>query len=227
MRFAIYSAPPPPLWDIGSSWLGYDALAARAVARVPIPGISREYLDSLTRIPGHYGLHATIKAPFRLAENRSEKELRSSIADLASQFRHFYTPPLRLCLIDNFFCLCPEKRSLDLNNLAAQCVQSLDMFRAPFDRNELTRRTTGKLTEDEKRNLFLWGYPYVMDQYRFHITLTGRVRDKSEQDKVRTLMLEYFSMVIGRPMLMDGISLFIEPSPQQAFRLSCHYPFTS
>ncbi|AGF78099.1 Protein of unknown function (DUF1045) [Desulfocapsa sulfexigens DSM 10523] len=228
MRFAIYYAPSAQsrLFKIGHRWLSQNGLAGKGIGHNSLTGISAARLAEIIDSPRHYGLHGTLKAPFRLAKHRDEEELHSCLNSFTRQRKPFVTPPLCLRLLNDFFCLCPERRASEIDNLAAECVQVFDEFRAPLNQIELDRRGTGALTEDEKHNLFTWGYPYVMEQFRFHITLTGRIDDEHERELLQTCLGDFFAPVIGKALTVDGISLFVEPSPGEPFFCSRHYPFS-
>ena len=66
-RIAIYytAAPDNPLASAGSAWLGWDLFKAEFVEQEVVGDLS---LDKLTARPRKYGFHATLKAPFRLAD---------------------------------------------------------------------------------------------------------------------------------------------------------------
>jgi len=228
MRFAIYYAPASSslLWHIGCQWLSHNDLAGKGIIPDSFSCFTAARLAEITESPRHYGLHGTLKAPFRLVSYRSEEDLHSCLNSFTRQRKPFVTPPLCLRLLNDFFCLCPERRASEIDNLAAECVQVFDEFRAPLNQIELDRRGTGALTEDEKHNLFTWGYPYVMEQFRFHITLTGRIDDEHERELLQTCLGDFFAPVIGKSLTVDGISLFVEPSPGEPFFCSRHYPFS-
>lgn len=228
MRFAIYYAPSSSslLWSLGRQWLSHNGPAEKGIIPNSFSCFTAARLAEITDSPRHYGLHGTLKAPFRLAKHRDEEELHSCLNSFVRQHKPFVTPPLCLRLLNDFFCLCPERRSIEIDTLAAECVQVFDEFRAPLNQIELDRRKADALTEDEKHNLFTWGYPYVMEQFRFHITLTDRIDDEHERELLQTCLGDFFAPVLGEPLTVDGISLFVEPSPGEPFFCSRHYPFS-
>jgi len=229
MRFALYFAPDPSslLWKLGCKWLGRDALLRKKIEQDVFTEIQPDRMYEITRIPRRYGLHATLKPPFRLAGSRNEDELNSAISAFASQWQSFSTSPLILCQINDFFCLCPESQPLQLNELAASCVEKFDSFRAPPTRLELARRRAEILTPFQKHNLANWGYPYVMDEYRFHITLTGRITDASEKKILHSLLTDIFAPVLEKPLVIESLCLFVEPAPGRSFFCSKYFPFNN
>src|SRR3954471_4810736 len=88
-RYAIYYAPTPgsALNRFGAGLLGYDAFSGDDVAFPD--GIAQAVPDwhDLTRDPRKYGFHATLKAPFVLAEGKGEAQLIDACATFAGKAR--------------------------------------------------------------------------------------------------------------------------------------------
>ena len=181
-RFAIYLAPEPheALWQFGSAWLGYDAETRACPKHLALPGLSPETIREATAHPRLYGLHITLKAPFRLAEGLSVAELEQAVAQLAQRHAAFGPVPLALEARKAgegqvFLCLAPSERSAPLHALEADAVVALDRFRAPLTTAEIARRKPERLQRKERAYLDAHGYPYVLDAYRPHISLTGPI----------------------------------------------------
>lgn len=228
MRYAIYYTPDPSslLWKLGCRWLGRDSLTQKNIKQDHFPGVNPDRLYELTRIPRRYGLHATLKAPFRLKSKYNKDNLIHALKKFATGLRPFSTPPMVLRRINGFYCLCPENRSTQIDALAANCVTTFDKYRAPLTRLELARRHAAILTESERQNLSDYGYPYVMEQFRFHITLTSRIADASEKKLTHAALSDIFAKIIGKTTLMDSISLCIEPSQGEPFYCVERFKFT-
>src|SRR5690606_29713379 len=103
-----------------------------------------------------------------------------------------------------------------LDRFAGEVVAAFDRFRAPLSDTEIKRRNPDALNPDEFRNLLQWGYPYVFESFRFHMTLTGRVPDH-DLPRVRAAIDEMFGPVLERPAMVDGLALFVEPEPGAPF----------
>ncbi|NJO54321.1 MAG: hypothetical protein HC829_05245, partial [Bacteroidales bacterium] len=76
-RYALYFAPldDRPLWKFGSATIGWDAqLAAERPALPPAQALVPGWAEA-TAEPRRYGFHATLKAPFALAEGTSAEAL--------------------------------------------------------------------------------------------------------------------------------------------------------
>lgn len=167
-RFAVYYMPPKgDLSEFGARWLGWDAQAAMAIAQP-------DDLAALTEAPRKYGFHGTLKPPFRLAQGRGPEDLIAEVAALAARMAPAQADGLTLTRLGRWFALTPTGETSGIARVAAACVTELDGFRAPASEDELARRRKAGLTPAQDAHLVQWGYPYVLDQFRFHLTLTGK-----------------------------------------------------
>lgn len=170
-RFAIYYLPPEcALADFGAGWLGWDCVAGRDSIPPHVPG-----LDDVTMTPRKYGFHGTLKPPFRLAEGTDAAGLRHAVAQMAQVCPAAQSDALTLTALGRFLALTPVGDTSGIARVAATCVEALDVFRAPPDEAELERRRKARLSDRQEALLQRWGYPYVMEEFRFHMTLTGRL----------------------------------------------------
>jgi putative phosphonate metabolism protein len=229
MRYAIYFTPPAssPLWQQGSRWLGRDAHNGQTLPQPRFRGLDPERVATLTRTPARYGFHATIVPPFRLAEKRSEENLFDALTDFVSRQRPVPLAELEISLLDHFFCLRPMRHSQAVQALAAQCIRSFDRCRAPLTPSEMARSKAAILSGQEKKNLEMWGYPYVFEQFRFHFTLTARMAEDREKEVIHSALVECFSPLLKDPLVIDALCLFIEPEPGQPMRCLYRFPFAS
>lgn len=176
-RYALYYVPPADTdWaSFTTAWLGWDVCAGRAVAHPDVADLPLPIAD-ISQTPRRYGLHATLKPPFRLADGATELDLADACAvAFANQRPVRLDTGLALQRLGRFLALRPPKDTPALTDLASHCVRALDDFRAAPSASELARRRHRRLTPGQEANLTRWGYPYVMDAFRFHITLTGRL----------------------------------------------------
>jgi len=170
-RFAIYYLPPEgALADFGAGWLGWDCVAGRDSIPPHVPG-----LDDVTMTPRKYGFHGTLKPPFRLAEGTDAGGLRQAVAQMAQVCPAAQSDALTLTALGRFLALTPVGDTSGIARVAATCVEALDAFRAPPGEAELERRRKARLSDRQEALLQRWGYPYVMEEFRFHMTLTGRL----------------------------------------------------
>lgn len=224
-RWAIYFAPEPesPLACFGAEWLGYDVASGTTLSQPLLAEIDAERLQSITAEPRRYGFHATLKPPFALAEGFTAEKLDAAVATLARQEAAFDAPPLRLSCISGFWALTLSAPCLPLQALADRCVSELDAFRALPSAEELARRRRARLTARQDELLARWGYPYVMDEFRFHMTLTARL-DIAEGAVVARVLEPLVAPLCREPLAIDALSLFHQPSQSAPFRLVRRHP---
>lgn len=217
-RYAIYFAPEAgsPLARFGAAWLGWDAEARAEVPRLAVPGLPAP-IETLTETPRRYGFHGTLKAPFRLAEGRAFAELDAAAAALAGAIAPFDAPPLTP-FVTRFLSLRPAGPCLELDALAARCVEELDEFRAPPSEAELERRRAAGLTEAQDANLVRWGYPYVFDLFRFHLTLTGAFPAPA-LDAAHAALSHTLAPFAAAPTPVREICIFGDPGGGAPFHL--------
>jgi putative phosphonate metabolism protein len=220
-RYAIYWAPPDgsPLAEIGNSWLGRDAAADYPRPRPAIPGFDDATLAAATAEPRRYGLHATLKAPFRLAEGMSAAALAEELAIFAAGRERASVPRLQVARIGQFLALVPEGPASSVDALASACVERFDAYRAPHRPEEYLRRSAAGLSPRQAAHLARWGYPYVMEEYRFHVTLTGRI-ERAMSDRLAPELARVFAPVTSSPFEITEIALFVEPDRGAPFRLA-------
>jgi hypothetical protein len=216
MRFAIYYSPSQMslLHELGASWLGYNAFNG---GQVPQPGDG--LLSGKTEQPSHYGLHATLKAPFQLKPDRTFKDLQAGVANVAQKFSKVVIPKLVLSSDDGFLALVPEQQKDDVTALAKACVCDLDYLRRQPEESELKRRMSNDLTTRQVEYLAQWGYPYVLDQFRFHITLTRRLNG-ADMVAVTELAREHFAEILDQPLTISALTTFMEAGPGVKFRVA-------
>lgn len=175
-------------------------------------------MDALTVQARRYGFHATLKAPFRLTPGRTLDELDQALARFAAHRSIVMVPRLSLTRIGHFFALVPGEPAPDLEALAHDVVSIFDRFRAPATDAEIARREPATLTPRQRELLVEYGYPYVLDEFRFHLTLTDQV-PPSQQDGVEKILRDWFSDSLDQDLPVDSLALFTEPAPGAPFSL--------
>ena len=215
-RFAIYYVPPAgDLATFGAHWLGWDIAAGARAPQPDLPG-----LDDVTMTPRKYGFHGTLKPPFRLAEGTTPDDLAGAVAGMAAAARPATAYGLGLTRLGHFLALTPMGDPSEIACVASTCVAELDRFRAPASEEELARRRKANLTDRQEANLIRWGYPYVMEDFRFHLTLTGRLPpDRMDHwaDVARDRLPD-----LPKPFILDMVSLVGERADGR-FELIQHY----
>ena len=226
-RYAIYYAPEgeDPLWRFGCDCIGYDAETGAELLVPQSPSLSRDDWLARTHEPRRYGFHATLKAPFHLAEGRSEAELIESLGRFARGCKAVYLIDLDVRAIGHFAALTPLEPNLELQALARDCVTHFDGLRAPLGKGDLARRLASPLSGRQKELLQAWGYPYVMEEFRFHMTLTSSLADPELEVIVAELARRYQEQVGRHQHLIQGVALFRQETRESRFRLTHRFPF--
>ncbi|QFT58834.1 hypothetical protein FIU94_08355 [Sulfitobacter sp. THAF37] len=218
-RYAVYFTPQGALADRGAAWLGWDIASGQPVAHPEVPGLD---LADLTETPRKYGFHATIKPPFALAAGTDVAGLSQALARFSGQVAPVVLDGLQVSALGRFLALTPLGDQEALNDMAGEAVMQLDGFRAPAGAEELARRRARPLTPEQDRNLRDWGYPHVLDLFRFHMTLTGRL---DQPDALRPRVAAHFADSLPRPFVLDGLSLVGERRDGM-FETLQHYALT-
>ncbi len=220
MRYALYYAPAQgsALWEFGSRWLGYDAATGETCTAPDIPGWPQDTLQRITTEPRRYGFHATLKAPFRLASDCTEAQLLAACVAFARSHPPLVLGPLAVAPLQDFIALQPVEAPAALGAWAFDCVRALDRLRALPTLAELQHRQRATLSQRQQALLTAWGYPYVDDQFRFHMTLTGAL-PVAEQKRSLALLVQLFAPLAQQSITLDALCLFVEPEPGAPFRL--------
>ena len=218
-RYAIYFAPSEgsELESVCSVILGRNARTGTTLKQPTIPGIEPTRLADLTASPRHYGLHATLKPPFFLAESHDETELLENTAMIASKIRSFDLPGLELTHIGSFLALTLTAPCPELEDLARICVTVLDPLRRPPQPEEFARRRAKGLTSNQERLLSLWGYPYVLEEMRFHLTLTGSIHAPEERERIHAALTPLLAPALHTPVPVRDICVFRQSSLEEPF----------
>lgn len=225
-RHAIYFAPEPgALARFGAGWLGWDAEAgveAERPAMLPAGLAARR--AEITAEPRRYGFHGTLKAPFALAGEATVAALDEALAALAAG-RAGFGLAMRVATIGRFVALVPAGGEEAIAALAAACVTGLDGFRAPPSDAEMARRRAAGLDAAAEALLVRWGYPYVLERFRFHMTLTGPL-EAGEREGVRGALAATMAPLLGEPMAVGSVCRFSEGADGRfrlvrRFRLGC------
>jgi putative phosphonate metabolism protein len=218
-RYATYAAPPPDdaLWSFGSEMIGYDAASARDIIFPEgDPCDAADWL-ALTEDPRRYGFHGTLKAPFELAEEASEADLLEAIMVFADRRPAVTVPELTVAALGSFVALVPAESNGALMALAADCVRIFDPFRAPMSAADRARRLKSPLTERQVGHLDDWGYPYVFEDFRYHMTLTGSL-PAERREPIRAALARRYA-AIAEPFRLDALVVFRQERRDQRFTI--------
>lgn len=220
-RYAIYFVPPPAsdLAGFGASVLGHDVERGDEAGFDPALAAAFADWPALTAEPRRYGFHATLKAPFRLAAGTGEQAL----ADAADVFAGQHSPVAEFDLsvrrVGRFVALVPASANRPLHALGDACVREFDRFRAPLTDAERARRHASALDPALAAHLERWGYPYVFDAFRFHMTLTGPLAPEIAIPVAALLAERFGERVPAQRVAVDTIVLCRQGSAADRFRV--------
>ncbi|NVN85280.1 MAG: DUF1045 domain-containing protein [Rhodopseudomonas sp.] len=219
-RYAIYYAPTRhhALYRFGAELLGYDAFSGdglpfpdAVMARVP------DWRD-ISQEPRAYGFHATLKPPFALAADATEPELLAACERFATIPRPIPSIAPVVDAIGSFIAVVPATPSAELNRLAQDCVEAFDEFRAPLTPEDRARRNPAALTAAQLAHLDRWGYPYVMEEFRFHMTLTGRL-PAERRGALLALLRDRLAALALAELAIDRVAVFRQDAAATPFRV--------
>lgn len=220
-RYAIYVAPDV---EGAEAWLGRSVHPAAKPPTPAVPdGWTREQVDAITRSAWRYGFHATLKAPFRLDEGRDPAELNDRLTAFAAKHEPVVVPQLTLKRLGGFFALVEGRTVPELHQLADAVVEEFDDLRAPLTEAEIAHRQPQRRDERERELLYTYGYPYVLDRFFFHLTLTDPI-PPPRRDEVEAVLRNHFAPVLGRDLLIGAVALFVEPEPGKPLVCVREYP---
>lgn len=225
MRYAFYISPDEddPLSAAAAGWLGANPFTGETWELEPSGDFSAAELTALTADPRRYGFHGTLKAPFALAPSTTEMQLLNAFAAFTEECTPFEIPEMTLGQLGPFFALVPAVNCSALQDLADETVRRFSPFRAPLSQADIARRKPELLGDAMRRNLFEWGYPYVFESFRFHMTLTGAV-PVERQAAMRVLLEQAFASFIGKPLPVTSLALFNEPARGAPFTVHSLLP---
>lgn len=214
MRYAIFFIPDPDseFARLGMRWLGRDIESGTRFPSPAARNLSAAKHDALVAEPRRYGFHGTLKAPFRLARGWRREDLLASFRRFAREATPVRIPVLSLVRMRRFFALAPAGNDPELEMLGADAEYHFEPLRAPLSPKEEARRSPPGLTERQRALLARYGYPYVLDEFRFHLTLTGPVKE-ADAAAVREALETAFQPVIGRSVTVDRVALAVQTAP--------------
>ena len=223
-RYAIYFVPDPDtaLYRFGSAALGYDCFTGADIPTLDALPVDAGAWRELTREPRRYGFHATLKAPFRLAEGTTEAELIGEFAEFSSRIDITATIEPAVSLLQRFVAIVPVTVHAGLDRLAALCVKHFDCFRAPLTSADRSRRLAAHLTARQITHMERWGYPYVFGDFRFHMTLTGALSADCQEPMLAYLRGGFAGSHGDGLIEIDRLALLRQDNPGAPFVVLAH-----
>ena len=219
-RYAIYFIPAlhSPWWAAGCHWLGRCAATGQLLKQPHIAEANAQQFRHYTADPRRYGWHATLKAPFELRPDKSVALLLRSMQELANELPAFEMPPLQVSTEGGFLALRPVGRTQAIVDTAAACVTRLHDFAQPLNEADLARRRKAPLTPDQDQMLVQWGYPWVLNEFKFHLSLTGPLAGMTEIERQALIHAARTQFETLEPCRFAHIALFVEPQKGADFQ---------
>ena len=209
MRVAVYAAP------------GLRPEDGELAARV------RELADAFlarTVAARRYGYHATLKAPFRLRDGLTlEGDLVPAVAALAADSGPVVVPAVAPASMGGFWALTPHAPAPALHALADAVVTRLEPLRAELSADERARRRPERLAPRRRELLDRYGYPYVLDEFRFHLTLTDELAG-AEHEAAGSELAAAFAPLLPADLPLSALLVFVEPEPGADFAVHSIHP---
>jgi putative phosphonate metabolism protein len=225
-RYAVYYAPDPQgdLWDLACAWLGRDPHRKVDCARPATPALADLDLDALTASPRGYGFHATLKAPFELADGAGERDLLDFAEGFAGR-RAPFEASISPQALGRFLAFRLNDPCEAMDALAEACVRDFDPFRAPLSEADIARRRRAQLSPAQDARMLEWGYPYIFDDFRFHMTLTSGIADDAVRARVLETLTQLFAYVSG-PHRFNSVAIYRQADREAPFEVVERFGFT-
>jgi hypothetical protein len=224
-RYAIYYVPSPAsaLGQLGCAILGYDADSGADMPFADPCGMSESAWREATREPRRYGFHATLKAPFRLRDGVSEDQLLAAARGFAEGRTVIDPVATHVTASSRFVTLVPMGQAPAIDRLAWDVVVALDQWRAPLTEDERARRLAVVLSPRQRAMLEAYGYPYVGEDFQFHMTLAGPLPAAALPDVRRRLAA--LLATIARDVTVDAIAVLRQDRADARFVVIRRYSF--
>jgi hypothetical protein len=218
-RYALYFVPSPQssLYRFGSSVLGYDCYMSAVVGRPAC--LASESWNEMTEEPRRYGFHATLKAPFHLRPSCNEAQLISAVKCFAGLGHAVPVIKPVVQALNGFLAIVPLEHEQSLDNLAASCTTIFDAYRAPMSPRDRARRIALGLNISQIQNLDRWGYPFVLSEFRFHMTLTGKIPTRRVDETLAILQKLFQDSCAASPVSVDRLALVKQEGELAPFRI--------
>lgn len=226
-RYALSYVPEKGslLADFGRTWLGRDIDSQEFFEQPVVNGISVSRLAELTHWRRSDGLHGVLKPPFQINPGSSTNGFLDTAHLFAKFLKPVEIPQLEVNVIGKFIALTPTIASRDLVSLASECVRVFEGFRQPVNANMDRRYRQEKLTVYQNRMLKHWGYPYVMEEFRFFIPLTDRIEDDQERADCTAAITALSKKAIRNPVHIRHLTVLAQDSRRDPMGIVERIPF--
>ena len=213
-RYAIYYIPEQPLFQLGSDWLGWNSLTG---SEIPLSDDQR----GITKRPRKYGFHATIKPPFVLSPDHTQDDLKTEFKSFCQSTSPATGGNLKISRLGRFLAITQDHPASDVTAFAAAAVTHFDKFCAPLSEDAIAKRRQSKLSPQQDMLMLRWGYPYVMQEFKFHMTLTGPLKN-TDIDPIDDRANAVFHDHLSKPLGINALALLGEDTDSGHFHVIEH-----
>lgn len=223
-RVAIFYAPgsQTPLANFGAHWLGWDVEQAKSVPHPQIDGLP-EPIEVLVATPQKYGFHGTLKAPFRIRHDQTIDSLKEAMKAFSDQRKPFVIGKMKVATLGRFVAIIQEKASDNFAGFASEIVRNFEDYRAPLSDEDIAKRREAGLTPRQDELMLKWGYPYIFDEFKFHLTLTGKLSEQNAQS-VCDRLTDHLKPILDTPVQAVDLCLYGEREDGR-FEIIERFPF--
>jgi hypothetical protein len=151
-----------------------------------------------------------------LAAGRPIADLEAALEAFGRDNRPIEMGAIELRLLEGFLALMPREQSAELTAFAQKVVEAFEPFRRPLSPADRERRLKAELTPRQIELMDRYGYPYVLEEFRLHMTLTDRLAPADRADIVAAAE-DWFAPVTEQSFAIDRLVLFHEPEAGAAF----------
>ena len=218
-RYAVYFSPPEAdyLSKFLAGWFGWNAHNGQNVPYHILENLNYD-LSDITKEQYRYGFHGTLKPPFSLVDTKNLNDLKLALVELSKSIKKFEIPSISLKVLNGFVAIVSTTENRPIMALAKKCVEELDLFREVESVERIQRRRSRTFSKSEEYNLKRWGYPYVMDNFQFHLTMSGRLKPEVLKNVIEVLNSE-LQGVLNKPLPIGEICLFGENASNGNFQI--------
>ncbi|MDR1656170.1 MAG: DUF1045 domain-containing protein [Deltaproteobacteria bacterium] len=206
-RYAVYYVPKKDslLYSLGRDTLGYCIYE----------GLKYSSPNPVQVKAAKYGFHGTIVAPFRT--NLSAQVLAGTLSWAALRLSPVNLTGLKAMALPNGFpALALVDPNPELSKIESSLVRLLTPLRLPLNLIEIQSR--GQLPPKQLEYALQWGYPWVFEYFRFHLTL-GDVEDQPMLSERVCRLSKVFTPELLAGEVLDQLSLCVQPSPHDSFKV--------
>ncbi len=218
-RYAIFWLPPTDsaLAAFGRDWFGWCPERGEVGAPATFGLPADVAAEAITR-PRRYTLHGTIVAPFRPAESVTGGMLADELRAFCARRTARRTGPLRLSRLSQHLALIPDGGTARLDWLAAEAVTHFGAYRSPITEADLARYLAGRHSQRQRQFAREFGYPHVLSEFLFHVTLAGPLAP-GPLDRVQAALAPHVGPFAREPLEIGSLCLLGEPDQAAPFRL--------